>query len=604
MEDSDVIAAHTIRQQARLRRNICTVDSDVEWKTTLRRIASSHCGAFVFFRRYGCPSCNSIAPKMSEASNDFEVLYAGDVIFVEIDVDKCKRTAAAFRADTLAPFFCMFSHGVQTLTFSGVSTQVFSQHMDKLRASILTCQRCTSDMRACFDIVGHHVNEAVQSGQLQVGKSLRILQCEQGFGRARFEGDVPSGEKIVPFDINSLNEPVKSRLELLEERLVAPLSFVQLTKRGRHNALALEFLTSNEDEGLQLDSMRSIANSWLTVRLGHASLWVGDELKAATSIVEAALARRAARVEFWLLHSLSGIQGRVCSRRQWSEELRKSLYSQFCVAWLSVRACVSACDKCELPCSLRMGHDGNHSCSCDDHKCHRFLKEDTDGSGLHKFCQKRPQLRCQMHGGHSGPCRIQAPLFDPGEGCLCAICLDPLPRSQTPADALGGANDADELPMLVFPCQHGFHVRCVEPWLRRSGVCPLCRSPTHPTMFRRSLDTGTLDTNELGGSRSRHGSSSHLRQLRRLANAPRPSAASLTDEGGHLAFAPAAASAIPSRGLPALPALENLVASAVSVATRPLTSSRSVVALSQIALPPLSGREGAPVSGRESLTNG
>ncbi|GJM95111.1 hypothetical protein PR202_ga11815 [Eleusine coracana subsp. coracana] len=36
--------------------------------------------------------------------------------------------------------------------------------------------------------------------------------------------------------------------------------------------------------------------------------------------------------------------------------------------------------------------------------------------------------------------------------------------------------DGDELRLLP-ECQHAFHRRCVDRWLRRRPTCPLCRAP-------------------------------------------------------------------------------------------------------------------------------
>jgi len=47
-----------------------------------------------------------------------------------------------------------------------------------------------------------------------------------------------------------------------------------------------------------------------------------------------------------------------------------------------------------------------------------------------------------------------------GNGSMCAICLD-------------GFQCHDELRQL--PCQHQFHVSCVDDWLRINKKCPLCK---------------------------------------------------------------------------------------------------------------------------------
>ena len=45
---------------------------------------------------------------------------------------------------------------------------------------------------------------------------------------------------------------------------------------------------------------------------------------------------------------------------------------------------------------------------------------------------------------------------------LCAVCLDEY-------------NDGDEV--RVLPCEHIYHVACVDEWFARSTACPLCKAP-------------------------------------------------------------------------------------------------------------------------------
>ena len=43
----------------------------------------------------------------------------------------------------------------------------------------------------------------------------------------------------------------------------------------------------------------------------------------------------------------------------------------------------------------------------------------------------------------------------------CCICLEPfVPQSE----------------IKVFPCAHGFHVLCIDPWIQSNDVCPVCRA--------------------------------------------------------------------------------------------------------------------------------
>jgi len=53
------------------------------------------------------------------------------------------------------------------------------------------------------------------------------------------------------------------------------------------------------------------------------------------------------------------------------------------------------------------------------------------------------------------------PLSDepPPEGEVCAFCLE---------------RDGED-PWRVLPCEHRFHSKCVDEWLRNHGTCPICR---------------------------------------------------------------------------------------------------------------------------------
>ncbi|CAN6253420.1 unnamed protein product [Urochloa humidicola] len=49
-----------------------------------------------------------------------------------------------------------------------------------------------------------------------------------------------------------------------------------------------------------------------------------------------------------------------------------------------------------------------------------------------------------------------------GGGSECAVCLE--------------AFQAGDRCRALPGCEHGFHVDCVDPWLRQSRVCPVCRA--------------------------------------------------------------------------------------------------------------------------------
>merc|ERR1712151_1311262 len=68
------------------------------------------------------------------------------------------------------------------------------------------------------------------------------------------------------------------------------------------------------------------------------------------------------------------------------------------------------------------------------------------------------------------PCVIGASEQDPDdahEQCngMCSVCL-------------GELEVGDEARTL--PCGHNFHRRCIDVWLGRSLVCPMCRQPVVP----------------------------------------------------------------------------------------------------------------------------
>ncbi|CAL5019372.1 unnamed protein product [Urochloa decumbens] len=49
-----------------------------------------------------------------------------------------------------------------------------------------------------------------------------------------------------------------------------------------------------------------------------------------------------------------------------------------------------------------------------------------------------------------------------GRGGECAVCLE--------------AFQAGDRCRALPGCEHGFHAQCVDPWLRKSRVCPVCRA--------------------------------------------------------------------------------------------------------------------------------
>jgi hypothetical protein len=46
----------------------------------------------------------------------------------------------------------------------------------------------------------------------------------------------------------------------------------------------------------------------------------------------------------------------------------------------------------------------------------------------------------------------------------CPVCLDDF------------KDDEGTHPCIVLGCEHGYHERCIVPWLKRVGNCPVCRA--------------------------------------------------------------------------------------------------------------------------------
>jgi hypothetical protein len=68
---------------------------------------------------------------------------------------------------------------------------------------------------------------------------------------------------------------------------------------------------------------------------------------------------------------------------------------------------------------------------------------------------------------------------DVGDGAeACSICLDDFATGER---------------VKVLPCQHFFHVTCIDPWLeKRSGRCPLCKHDAIAGASSLREDPGTL----------------------------------------------------------------------------------------------------------------
>eukprot|EP00928_Gymnodinium_smaydae_P026192 TRINITY_DN20639_c0_g1_i2.p1 TRINITY_DN20639_c0_g1~~TRINITY_DN20639_c0_g1_i2.p1 ORF type:complete len:592 (+),score=108.53 TRINITY_DN20639_c0_g1_i2:1052-2827(+) len=504
-------------------------DSDELWRSEVKPLVRSHCGAFVYFRRPSCPSCNFLAPKIYDAANDFDLKHGSDVLFVEVDVDRCPRTARTFGVD-FVPAFRVFGHGMEREAFSGVSTRVVNDALSRLDASVLCCPQCTGDARSSFEAIEEGFEDVLQTGRLPGGAPLEIAagDCEGDNEPLR----VPAVECVLPFDFHDSRESAVRRLELLKDRLGRSAGTSTLGKKCRVNLLATDFLAAYPDEGMDVRVVRRLAYDWLRAKCGHPSLWSTDEWQAFNKMADATVSRRGTRAEYWLLRSLQRISGRKSSLRAWSLKIRSTCHEQLNSMWVSVRPCVRQCACCCLPCVLVNGHDGKHSCNTDDHKCHRTVSvtEASDATTAESFsngaraAQAASATRpCVLHAGHAGCCSATLPeQLAWNHESACAICLDPLRSLLTGVDhTCEGAQAERE---VIFQCRHAFHLVCVQPWLDRNQSCPLCRSPTNAKASTGGLSgKGLRSAARLGLARLHDESDrdrdllTDLRQLRRRA---------------------------------------------------------------------------------------
>ncbi|CAL5054558.1 unnamed protein product [Urochloa decumbens] len=65
-----------------------------------------------------------------------------------------------------------------------------------------------------------------------------------------------------------------------------------------------------------------------------------------------------------------------------------------------------------------------------------------------------------------------------GGGGECAVCLE--------------AFQAGDRCRALPGCEHGFHTQCVDPWLRKSRVCPVCRAVVVAVDAGRGKAAGTV----------------------------------------------------------------------------------------------------------------
>eukprot|EP00929_Paragymnodinium_shiwhaense_P037571 TRINITY_DN19998_c1_g1_i7.p1 TRINITY_DN19998_c1_g1~~TRINITY_DN19998_c1_g1_i7.p1 ORF type:complete len:341 (+),score=35.85 TRINITY_DN19998_c1_g1_i7:160-1182(+) len=151
------LVAYFARQQERLTRKMYIVLSETIWRKEIQDLVKTTCSVFLFFKKQGCPSCNCMAPKVHDASIDFDLQHGTDCLFIEVDVDACPTVARKYTID-FTPSFCMLRHGELIETFSGVSGAVFNKQLKRLATATAACQECCGDLLTTLESLADVLN--------------------------------------------------------------------------------------------------------------------------------------------------------------------------------------------------------------------------------------------------------------------------------------------------------------------------------------------------------------------------------------------------------------------------------------------------------------
>jgi len=308
-------------------------------------------------------------------------------------------------------------------------------------AKVDGCPECGRQKRLNF---ADHIKLAVECGKLPNGR----LQNQQT-GEA-----VPAGEASLNFSISPRSVPTDGSLFLRAAYLKKELSrlsakyFDSVPTHREHHRWVDDFLSAVADEGLPAPEIHRQVHEWLSNHIKtHPSLWPEWVFLLRQKILRAAIGRRVARSELWVVQNLLTASTHTSRCEACDSNMRETLAFHARSLVKVGCFCSNACTNCNLPCMNLKGHEGDHDCGT-DHCCH--------SSG--------PQGTCTLCAGHDGDhdFKVAWPGTKSGESSECVVCLE----------VLGKGGEEDRL-----SCKHLFHSFCIRQWVAEKGTCPVCRHP-------------------------------------------------------------------------------------------------------------------------------